>query len=319
MIRWIVLLALVVIVGAVFWQQMRYLQARRDTVHDTQPLLYSSSAFHVLTYLQFAGPSSPGQVVSGGSSSSPPGADDRELFAAMRDLRRASESGGDAQVVYAGKVALNALASQQLVDRFGGEVNWSAVLLTQFDSREAADRILASGSYQLALSRFGRSYSCGMRRSPWFNLGIPMVLLAKRLGQIVSGAPSHFPFVPAVDPNPAVELRATQLLAAREYGESAVVVANLLRQGSSANAAADRRYTGQMFGMMAEGVHGPTHIGVAVPLAAGDHFDRVALVYYPGVQYFADMMRSSFYLGIVGDKQLADTQASITVPVLDRL
>jgi hypothetical protein len=54
-------------------------------------------------------------------------------------------------------------------------------------------------------------------------------------------------------------------------------------------------------------------------LATGDEFDRVALVYYPGVQYFADMMRSRFYRDIVGDKQLADTQASITVPVLDRL
>jgi len=31
------------------------------------------------------------------------------------------------------------------------------------------------------------------------------------------------------------------------------------------------------------------------------------------------MMRSCFYRDIVGDKQLADTQASITVPVLDRL
>jgi hypothetical protein len=33
----------------------------------------------------------------------------------------------------------------------------------------------------------------------------------------------------------------------------------------------------------------------------------------------ADMMRSRFYRGIVGDKQLGDTQASITVPVLDRI
>ena len=316
-IRWIVLWALVGIVGAVFWQQMRYLHARRDIVHDTQPLLYSSSAFHVLTFLHYVGPRSPSEAASDGSESRD--TDDQELFAAMRDLRRASESGGDARVVYAGKVAVNALASKQLVDRFGGEVSWSAVLLTQFDSREAADRILASELYQRALSRFSRSYSCGMQRSPWFNLGIPMVLLAKRLGQIVSGAPSHFPFVRAAHLNPAIEVRATQLLAARDYGESAVVVANLLREGTSANAAADRRYTEQMFGMMAEGVHGPMHIGVAVPLMTGDQFDRVALVYYPGVQYFADMMRSRFYRGIVGDKQLGDTQASITVPVLDRL
>ncbi|HVO88279.1 MAG TPA: hypothetical protein VMV45_07040 [Casimicrobiaceae bacterium] len=306
MLRAIVLLALAGMIGAIAWQQLRYLHARRDVVHDAQPLLYSTAAFHVLTFLYY-----PVDAPSDG-------ADDRDLLAALRELRAAAESGGDARVVYAGKVAVNALASTQLVARFGGEVPWSAVLLTQFDSRAAADRIMAGDAYHRALARFARTYACGMQRSPWLNLGFPMVLLGKRIGQILTRAPSHFPFVPA-EPNPAIELRATQLLAAREYGAHAVVVANLLREGTSENAAADRQYTQQMFGLMAEGVHGPMHIGTAVPLADGDRFDRVALVYYPGVQYFADMMRSRFYRGIVGDKQLGDTQASITVPLLDRL
>ena len=301
MFRWTLVLALVGIVSLVAWQELRYLHARRDVVHDAQPLFHSSRVFHVVTFLYFAGRG------------------DGELFAAMRDVRNASESGADAQVVYAGKVAVNALASQQLVDRFGGEVPWSAVLLTQFGSRAVADRVLASEGYRQALTRFGQAYSCGMQRSAWLNLGIPVVLLGKRIRQILSGAPSHFPFVPAAEPNSAIKERAAQLLAAREYGARAVVVANLLREGTATNAAADRRYTAQMFGMMAEGVHGPMHVGVAVPLATGDEFDRVALVYYPGVQYFADMMGSRFYQNIVGDKQLADTQASITVPVLDCL
>jgi len=306
MLRAIVLLAFVGIIGVVVWQQMRYLHARRDIVHDTQRLLYSGDAFHVLTFLYYDGTATSG------------GGEDRALFAAMRELRAAAESGGAAHVVYAGKVAVNALASKQLVDRFGSEVPWSAVLLTQFDSRVAADRIMAGEEYREASARFSRTYACGMQRSPWLNLGFPVVLLGKRMGQLVTGSPSHFPFVPA-EPNPAIEARATQLLAARQYGERAVVVANLLREGTAEDAAADRKYTQQMFGLMAEGVHGPMHIGAAVPLAAGDRFDRVALVYYPGVQYFADMMRSRFYRGIVGDKQLGDTQASITVPVLDRL
>jgi len=301
MLRWTLVLALVGIVSPVVWQERRYLHARRDIVHDAQPWFHSSRVFHVVTFLDFAGK------------------DDGELFAAMRGLRNASESGADAQVVYAGKVAVNALASQQLVDRFGGQVPWSAVLLTQFGSRAAADRVLASDGYRQALTRFGQVYSCGIQRSVWLNLGIPVILLGKRIRQILSGAPSHFPFVPAAEPNPAIEERVAQLLAAREYGAHAVVVVNLLREGTAANAAADRRYTAQMFGMMAEGLHGPMHVGVAVLLATGDKVDRVALVYYPGVQYFADMMRSRFYRDIVGDKQLADTQASITVPVLDRL
>ncbi len=306
MLRAIILLALFGIIAAVVWQQLRYLHARRDIVHDTQQLVYSGGAFHVVTFLYY------------GAGATQGAADDHDLFAAIRDLRSAAESGGAAHVVYAGKVAVNALASKQLVDRFGGEVPWSAVLLTQFDSRAAAHRIMASDEYRQASARFSHTYVCGMQRSPWLNLGFPVVLLGKRALQIVTRAPSHFPFVPA-EPNPAIEVRASQLLAAREYGEHAVVVANLLREGTSANAAADRQYTQQMFGLMAEGVHGPMHIGDAVPLEADDRFDRVALVYYPGVQYFADMMRSRFYRGIVGDKQPGDTQASITVPVLDRL
>jgi hypothetical protein len=301
MLRWTIVLVLLGIVSLIVWQELRYLHARRNVVHDAQPLLHSSRAFHVVTFLQF------------------PGSEDGELFAAMRGLRNASESGADAQVVYAGKVAVNALASRQLIDRFDGEVPWSAVLLTQFGSRAEADRVLASDGYRQALTRFSQSYACGMQRSASLSLGIPVILLGKRIQQILSGAPSHFPFVPAVEPNPAVEERAAKLLAAHAYGERAVVVVNLLREGTATNAAADRRYTSQMFGLMAEGVHGPLHVGVAVPLATGDAFDRVALVYYPGVQYFADMMRSRFYGDIVGDKQLADTQASITVPVLDRL
>ncbi len=301
MVRWTLVVALVGIASLVLWQELRYLHARRTAVHDAQPLLHSGRVFHVVTLLSFAG------------------GDDGELFAAMRELRNASESGGDSQVVYAGKVAVNALASQQLVARFGGEVPWSAVLLTQFDSRAAADRVLASDGYRQALTRFGQAYSCGMQRSAWLNLGIPVVLLGKRVQQLLSGAPSHFPFIPAAQSEPAIEERAAQLLAAREYGAHAVVVVNLVREGTAANAAADRRYTAQMFGMMAEGVHGPMHAGATVPLAMEDEFDRVALVNYPGVQYFADMMRSRFYRDIVGEKQLADTQASITVPVLDRL
>jgi hypothetical protein len=318
MLRWIIVAAVVGSVGAVVLQEARYLRARRDVVHDVQPLLHSSRAFHVVIFLHFPGPRAP--MAAGPDAGALGGpATDQPLFAALRELRQASEAGGEAQVVYAGKVAVNALASQQLVARFGSEVPWSAVLLTQFASRAAADRVLASEAYRQALARFDESYACGMQRSPWLNLAVPVILLRLRIGQVLTRSPSHFPFVPETERRPEVDARAAQLLDAHEYGERAVVVANLNREGSSSDAAADRRYTARMFGMMAEGVHGPMHVGRAVPLVEGDRFDRVALVYYPGVQYFADLMRSKFYLGIVGDKQLADAQASITVPVLDRL
>jgi hypothetical protein len=61
------------------------------------------------------------------------------------------------------------------------------------------------------------------------------------------------------------------------------------------------------------------HIGRAVRVEADHDFDAVAIVYYPGVQFFADMLRSEFFQGIIGGKQLGDTQATITVPILDLL
>lgn len=48
-----------------------------------------------------------------------------------------------------------------------------------------------------------------------------------------------------------------------------------------------------------------------------DHI--VALVYYPGSGYFHDLVYSTWYQGIIGDKQLTDSQAYITVPITDQL
>mgnify|MGYP004147632783 FL=1 len=48
-------------------------------------------------------------------------------------------------------------------------------------------------------------------------------------------------------------------------------------------------------------------------------FDDVNIVYYPGIDYLISLMRSKFYNGIGGGKQLGDTQAIPTVPILDRL
>jgi hypothetical protein len=37
------------------------------------------------------------------------------------------------------------------------------------------------------------------------------------------------------------------------------------------------------------------------------------------MRYFRDMVLSSFFQAIIGDKQVADTQATITVPITDQL
>ena len=99
----------------------------------------------------------------------------------------------------------------------------------------------------------------------------------------------------------------------------AVVVVNLVQDGSPDQQSANRQYGASMLGAMAEGGYGPLHMGAAVRVERDYDFDSVAIVYYPGVDFFADMATSDFFQGIVGDKQLADTQAVLTVPVLDRL
>jgi hypothetical protein len=92
-----------------------------------------------------------------------------------------------------------------------------------------------------------------------------------------------------------------------------------VKRGTSEQQAKDASYVSRMMSAMAEGGYGPMHIGRAVTLEGDADFDQVAIVYYPGVEFFASMARSSFFQGIIGDKQLGDTQAVITVPILARL
>jgi len=149
-----------------------------------------------------------------------------------------------------------------------------------------------------------------------------MLLLALRARQIAMRLPSHHPLVPDADraPNaPTGERDIAKLDALRPYGEDAVVIVNLLKHGDAAQRAADRAYGLAMAGAFAEGAHGPTHMGRAVAVEGDARFDRVALVYYPGIDYMQALTRSRFFNSIVGGKQPADTQAVPTVPVLSRL
>ena len=86
-------LVLLVLVGlllvasvAMIGQHQRYLHVRRDLVHDRQPLLYDSDAFHVLTLLR----------VDAGS----------DVIEAVRGLEADTEGVEGGTWVYAGKVAV---------------------------------------------------------------------------------------------------------------------------------------------------------------------------------------------------------------------
>jgi hypothetical protein len=293
------LVMLILAAGAAgVWQHLRYVHARRDIVHDVQPLLYPSEAFHVVTFLQLA---------AGG-----------ELFEEVRKLRDHLEA-GPAKMVYAGKVAVRPMASAQLVEAFGEDVPWDAVTVVQYPSREAYDGVAASVGYEQALAGFAQAYSHGMKRGAVPNLLVPMMLLAKRFQQVVTRQPSHFPFARTDEIDPGAGRLAAGLLEEQELGENAIAVVNFIKQGTPEQVAADRGYGNRMLGMMAEGAFGPTHMGRAVGVERGVEYDTVVIVYYPGVQFFADMAHSEFFQGIVGGKQLGDTQATPTVPILGRL
>ena len=74
-----------------------------------------------------------------------------------------------------------------------------------------------------------------------------------------------------------------------------------------------------MLSVRADVGNGPMHLGQAITLEGEADFDNVTIVYYPGVQYFADMIRSEFFTSIVRGKQLADTLSAPTVPLLPHL
>ncbi len=109
------------------------------------------------------------------------------------------------------------------------------------------------------------------------------------------------------------------LQANREFGSDACVVLNFIRHGSADQRAANSGYASAMLSLMAEMGNGPIHIGRAVTLEGDARFDEVAIVYYPGVDYFADMVQSEFFTGIIGGKQLGDTLSAPTVPLLPHL
>lgn len=299
-VYWTLSIVLVVALVAAAGQQYRYLRARRSAVADRQELLYPSSAFHVVTVVAL----SPGQ----------------ELLSGVRGLLEAHERAG-AKTIYAGQIAVNAMPSSQIP-----QADWDAFVLVQYPTRNAYETVAASPDLQKVRAGFASSYALGMQRSPWLNLALPVLLLGRRAVDIVTRRPARYPFEPAGDPASlpaeAQERRAHLvggLLAHREYGKDACVVLNFMKSGSAEQQQANSGYGAAMMGMMAELGIGPMHMGGAVTLEGDADFDQVAIVYYPGVEFFAEMVQSTFFTGIVGGKQLGDTLSSPTVPLLPHL
>lgn len=288
------LLVVVLVAGfAMVWQYFRYVNLRRERVQDRQTVFHSSNAFHALTFLALS-----------------PGAN---VVEEVRALKRAT-NGSAAKWIYAGKVALSPLHSKQI-----GEKDWNAVVLLEYPSREAYEQHAQSEELRRALGRYEEVYTQGFERSRSMSAMFPQLLLAMRAGQILRGRPSHFPFVRAQSTEnfPEAPAFAARLSEEREFGGDAAVVVNLLKNGTPEQQAADRSYAASMFGAMAEGGYGPQHVGRAVRVERDYEFDQIAIVFYPGLNFFGDMILSDYYQEIYDDKQLGDSQAVITAPILD--
>lgn len=294
----------VIVLVAIVVQELRYLGIRRNLAGDRQSLFHSGEVFHVVSLLKL----SPGQ----------------QLLSGVRDFVDSAQSDG-AEVVYAGKTVINGRTSSQLPPD-----DWEAFVITQYPSRAAWDAASTSIDRRNLESRFANVYSLGMKRSAGVNLALPAILLGQRVSQLVRREPPRYPFkpVPGLDEalakappeaRESMDTFANVLRENLEYGREGMVIFNFAKDGTPEERKANAGYGGEMFALFAEAGAGPMHLGKAVTLEGEADFDQVIIVFYPGVGFFGDMIRSEFYQGIFPGKQLGDDLSSLTVPILPHL
>ncbi len=292
---------IIALMMAGLWQHLRYLGIRRERLEDLQPLLYPGTAFHTVTFLKVdAALGREGEL------------------ATLRTLRDAIESAGYGRVVYAGLVGVNMAASTRLAN------DWSAVVLAQYPSKEAFDRQHEGPEFKQLLGGCERSHVHGFQRPVLLNLMLPIALGLMRLRDIVLRREPILPFEPLAheDALPPIQAKRTEILRLDDYRDirdDAILVVNLIQPGTSEQRAADRAYTRAMMRGMAEGGYGPMHMGRAF-LVEGEHsFKGFVAVYYPGIDHMHAMIGSTFINRVGPGKQLGDTLAVATIPVLAKL
>lgn len=287
--------ALLLAIGAsIILQHQSYASKRSSIIQDRQSLFHGD-VFHVLTYIKLKG-----------------GA---ELIPAMQ--RFLADPADQERVIYAGQAVFSPLKAREVTESTGGEVQWDAILLQQFDSRESflahrADTEQETGDIE-------QIYRIGMRRSATLNLLLPQFLLFKKIVRAVTLSPSPLPFESALSNKiPQTNVLEDSLMQqVRQRGQDAIVIVNLIQKGNEQQQTANAKYTDQMLGLMAENGYGPVHVGRAEAINGKTELGEVALVYYPGLNYFHSMATSTWFQDIIGNKQLAQSESTITVPITD--
>ncbi len=126
----------------------------------------------------------------------------------------------------------------------------------------------------------------------------------------------------AEDALPPIQMKRKEILQLDDYRDirdDAIVVVNLIQPGTAEQRAADRSYSREMMRGMAEGGYGPMHMGGAIPVEGEHRFKQFVAVYYPGIDHMHAMIGSAFINRIGPGKQLGDTLAVATIPVLSKL
>ena len=290
---------LAVALVAIAAQEYRYFETRRDVVADRQAIFHSPSAFHVATLLKLSA--------------------EQELLSAVGSFADASEDAGG-HVVYAGKVFQSSSSTQVPYE------DGDAFVLVQYPSQDAYETVAADPAYRQERGHFASSYVHGMQRSAAFNLFIPIVLLYKRVMDYATFTPNRYPFervalqgdLPAEVRNQRA-LMLERLAENREYGRDAVVILNFHKEGDASERESMGNYGDAMFDLMAESGNGPVHLGSGVTVEGDASFDNVVIVYYPGVDYLAELVQSKYFIGIVGGKRLGDAMGMLSVPLLPHL
>ena len=293
-----VLRFVIIIIGVIAWQHFRYLKIRRDIVQDRQPMLYGADTFHVVTFIKLA--------------------QGKDIIESLSMFAGQVKSIGLGKIIYAGQAVFTNPSAQI------GESDWDAVMMVQYPSRKKYEAAASAVEYQSALNGFSKTYTHGMRRPAALNLILPQVLLVRCLKDILKGNWRTEKLEPAQVSEVAVEAGAARgivdrILSMSSVNDKALVIFNLTRAGTPEQQASDRIYTSNMLTRMARLSHGPMHMGSAVILEGDAKLEDVSIVYYPGPRYFAELVQSRFFQGIIGSKQLGDSQSVPTVPVLSLL
>lgn len=288
----------IALAGAAARQHQHDLERRRTRAQDRQALWYDHEAFHVITFLRC----------------------DRkaDTVAAVRSLYRATRHYRDVQWIYAGKAVLTGAVSTQI-----GPVDWDAVVVQQYASAKDHQMVSRSLVYQQALEPFAATYSCGFRRSRTTNAIVPQVLGLGRAVRRLRSEETVIPFPPRHDPDAPADLGRSgsldDLLAERDLGTEGAVVFSLIKRRGPEHRDADRRFRRQMLALMAEGQVGPMHLGRAVALEGEHDFDTVAAVFYPNLQFLADLAGSELSRHLSAHEAAEDLHTVVTAPILYRL